>query len=185
MTTPDDRAGERGGAGRGREGDHPGQPGGAPRSLATRQAELVEALTSAKPVPEGFDAFKVDAARVALLRKRAGEVARQWPMLAAGFGDRWKASFSSWAATRPTPGSLRDGWDFARDLDGRGELPAIAGAELAEREARWSYDGSAAPRTRRGPAVRSAAGTIAVQVAGHVRIMRLSYAGTRSRKPST
>jgi len=172
MTTPDDRAGERGGAGRGREGDHPGQPGGAPRSLASRQAELVEALTGGKPVPDGFDAFKVDAARVALLRKRAGEVARQWPMLAAGLGDRWKASFSSWAATRPTLGSLRDGWDFARDLNDKGELPPIAGPELAEREARWSYDGSTAPRTRRAPAVRSAAGTIAVQVAGRVRTIR-------------
>ena len=156
----------------GREGDHPGQPGSAPRSLATRQAELVEALTGGKPVPYGFDAFKVDAARVALLRKRAGEVARQWPMLAAGLGDRWKPSFSSWAAARPTQGSLRDGWDYARDLSSRGELPAIAGAELAEREARWSYDGSSAPRTRRGPAVRSAAGTVIVQVAGRVRIVR-------------
>jgi hypothetical protein len=140
--------------------------------LATRQAELVEALTRGKPVPHGFDAFKVDAARVALLRKRAGEVARQWPMLAAGLGDRWTASFSSWAAARATQGSLRDGWDFARDLSGRGELPAIAGPELAEREARWSYDGSSAPRTRRGPAVRSAAGTVMVQVAGRVRIVR-------------
>jgi hypothetical protein len=163
---------ELGVAGGGREGDHPGQPGGAPRSLATRQAELVEALTGGKPVPYGFDAFKVNAARVALLRKRAGEVARQWPMLAAGFGDRWRTSFSAWAATHPTQGSLRDGWDFARDLTGRGELPPIAGAELAEREARWNYDGSAAPRTRRAPAVRSAAGAVAVQVAGRVRSMR-------------
>jgi len=156
----------------GREGDHPGQPGGAPRSLATRQAELVEALTGGKPVPYGFDAFKVDAARVALLRKRAGEVARQWPMLAAGFGDRWTASFSAWAATRPTQGSLRDGWDFARHLRSKGELPAIAGAELAEREARWSYAGSAAPRARRVPAVRSAAGAVVVQVAGRIRVIR-------------
>jgi hypothetical protein len=140
--------------------------------LAARQAELVEALTCGKPVPYGFDAFKVDAARVALLRKRAGEVARQWPMLAAGFGDRWTISFSSWAAARPTRGSLRDGWDLARDLRSKGELAVLAGAELAEREARWSYDGSAAPRTRRGPALRSAAGTIAVQVAGRVRIVR-------------
>ncbi|MCU7723399.1 hypothetical protein ODJ79_06720 [Actinoplanes sp. KI2] len=153
-------------AGGGREGGHAEQPGGAPRSLATRQAELVEALTRGKPVPPGFDALKVDAARVALLRKRAGEVARQWPMLSAGLGDRWKASFSSWAAERPTQGSLRDGWDLARDLRRKRELPAIAGAELAEREARWSYDGSSAPRARRGPAVRSAVGTVAVQVAG-------------------
>jgi len=167
----DTTAGAHAGRG-GRAGDHAGQPGGAPRSLATRQAELVEALTGGKPVPYGFDALKVDAARVALLRKRAGEVARQWPMLGAGFGDRWKASFSSWAATRPTQGSLRDGWDFARDLNGKGELPPIAGPELAEREARWSYDGSTAPRARRGPAVRSAAGAVVVQVAGRVWTIR-------------
>jgi hypothetical protein len=147
-------------------------PDAAARSLADRQAELVAALTRGTPVPSGFDAGKVDAARIALLRKRAGEVARQWPMLAAGLGARWKASFAAWAAERPTQGSLRDGWDFARDLRSTGELPAIAGAELAEREARWSYDGSAAPRTRRGPALRSAAGAIAVQVAGRVRTLR-------------
>jgi hypothetical protein len=158
--------------GDGRRGDNPGQPGGAPEGLATRQAGLVAALTSGKPVPPGFDLFKVDAARVALLRKRAGEVARQWPMLAAGSGDRWMREFADWAATRPTQGSLRDGWDLARDLRARGALPASAGEELAEREARWIYDGASAPRQRRGPAVRSASGTVVVQFAGHVRVFR-------------
>jgi hypothetical protein len=155
-----------------RGGDHPGQPGGAPESLATRQARLVDALTSGKPVPDGFDLRKVDAARVALLRKRAGEVARQWPMLAASFGERWKPSFAAWAAARPTQGSLRDGWDLARDLLSRDALPATAGEELAEREARWSYDGASAPRPRRGPAVRSAAGAVVLQIAGRVRVIR-------------
>ncbi|WP_433377908.1 hypothetical protein ACQPZX_10725 [Actinoplanes sp. CA-142083] len=154
------------------EGDHPGQPGGAPESLATRQAGLVAALTSGKPVPDGFDLFKVDAARVALLRKRAGEVARQWPMLAAAFGERWKPSFAEWAAARPTQGSLRDGWDLARDLLSRDALPATAGEELAVREARWIYDGASAPRPRRGPAVRSASGAVVLQIAGIVRVIR-------------
>ena len=153
-------------------GDHPGQPGGAARSLATRQAELVEALTSGKPVPAGFDGFRVEAARVALLRKRAGEVARQWPLLATGFGARWKGEFAGWAAARPTRGSLRDGWDLARDLRGRGALPAVAAEELAEREARWRYDGASAPKPRLGPAVRSAAGVVVVQIAGRVRTIR-------------
>ena len=158
--------------GDGPEGDQTGPPGGAPRSLATRQAGLVEALTSGKPVPDGFDLSKVDAARVALLRKRAGEVARQWPLLAAAFGDRWKHEFAAWAATRPTQGSLRDGWDLARDLLARGALPATAGEELAEREVRWVYDGASAPRARRGPAMRSASGAVVVQIAGRVRVIR-------------
>nr|WP_026205400.1 hypothetical protein [Actinoplanes globisporus] len=146
--------------------------GGHRMSLAARQAELVEALTSGKPVPPGFDPDRVNAARVALLRKRAGEVARQWPMLASALGDGWKREFTAWARTRPTQGSLRDGWDFARDL--RADLPAAAGEELAEREARWIYDGASAPRPRRGPAVRSASGTVVVHIAGRVRVMRRS-----------
>ena len=141
-------------------------------SLADRQAGLVAALTSGAPVPEGFDARLVEVARVALLRKRAGEVAKQWPMLAAGLGARWRPEFTAWAATRPTAGSLRDGWDLARELAGRDALPAMAGAELATREATMSYDGRSAPRRRRGPALRRAAGTVVVQFAGTVRILR-------------
>lgn len=109
---------------------------------------------------------------MALLRKRAGEVARQWPMLAAGFGDRWKREFAEWAAARPTRGSLRDGWDLARDLVGRAALPQVAGAELAEREAVWRYDGLSAPRIRRGPALRAASGAVALQIAGRVWLLR-------------
>lgn len=154
------------------EGDPPGQPGGGSRSLADRQADLVGALTSGRRVPDGFDGFRVEAARVALLRKRAGEVARQWPALAAGFGDRWMREFGEWAAARPTQGSLRDGWDLARALTARGALPPMAGAELATREAAWHYDGTEAPRARRGPAVRSAAGFVAGQFAGRVRVVR-------------
>ncbi|GIF21345.1 hypothetical protein BJ973_005206 [Actinoplanes tereljensis] len=140
--------------------------------LAARQAELVEALTAGKPVPAGFDGFRVEAARVALLRKRAGEVSRQWPMLAASFGERWKREFGGWAAARPTQGSLRDGWDMARDLHSRGLLHGPAAEELAEREARLRYNGNATPRPRRTPALRSAAGAVVVQFAGRVRVIR-------------
>jgi hypothetical protein len=140
--------------------------------LAARQAALVEALTAGKPVPEGFAGFRVEAARVALLRKRAGEVSRQWPMLAASFGERWKREFARWAAARPTRGSLRDGWDLARDLLSRGELTGAAAEELAEREATMRYDGAEAPQPRRTPAVRSAAGAVVVQFAGRVRVIR-------------
>ncbi|MCM4081383.1 hypothetical protein [Paractinoplanes hotanensis] len=141
-------------------------------SLADRQLALVEALTAGRPVPEGFDGFRFEAARLALLRKRAGEVARHWPMLAASFGDRWKREFATWAAARPTLGSLRDGWDLARDLTRRGALPPMAAAELAEREAAWRYDGASAPSSRRIPTVRTASGAIALQVAGRVWLLR-------------
>jgi hypothetical protein len=152
--------------------DHDAQPGGASRSLADRQAALVATLTSGSPVPDGFDARGVEAARVALLRKRAGEVAGQWPLMAAAFGDGWTREFVRWAARRPTRGSLRDGWDLARELAERDALPAAAGEELAAHEAAWRYDGTAAPQVRRGPALRRAAGSTAVQIAGRVRILR-------------
>jgi len=141
-------------------------------SLAEQQAALVAALTSGAPVPPGFDTRLVEVARVALLRKRAGEVARQWPELAAAFGGRWLREWSAWAAERPTQGSLRDGWDLARDLAARGSLPREAAAELASREAAMRYDGRSAPRPRRLPAVRTVAGSVALQTRGRVRILR-------------
>ncbi|AGL15714.1 hypothetical protein [Actinoplanes sp. N902-109] len=118
-------------------------------SLADRQAELVAALTSGAPVPAGFDPRLVEIARIALLRKRGGEVARQWPALAGSFGPTWLREWAAWAATRPTRGSLRDGWDLARELRDHGTLGEAAGRELAAREKLLSYDGTSAPRPRR------------------------------------
>ena len=141
-------------------------------SLADRQAALVAALTAGAPVPPGFDARLVEVARVALLRKRAGEVARQWPQLAAALGTGWLPAFTAWAATRPTRGSLRDGWDLARDLASSRALPRAAGEELAAREATLHYDGTTAPRARRAPAVRLAGGSVVAQFAGRVRTLR-------------
>ena len=147
-----------------------GQPGGRARSLADRQADLVAALTSGAPVPEGFDARLVETARVALLGKRAGEVARVWPALAAAHGRGWRRAFAAWAAARPTQGSLRDGWDMARSLGDA--IAPDAAEELAVREAAWTYDGSSAPRRRRLPAVRRRGPAVAVQLAGRVRTVR-------------
>jgi hypothetical protein len=119
-------------------------------SLARRQEELVAALVAGAPVPPGFDPALVGAARQALLRKRAGEVARVWPMLAAcAAGHRWAAEFAAWAAGRPPRGSLRDGWDLARAWSAAGRLAGPAARELAEREAAWRYDGTSEPRRRR------------------------------------
>jgi hypothetical protein len=156
--------------GRSREGkgDHAGRPGAAAGSLARRQAELVATLTSAAPVPDGFDPRLIDTARVALLRKRAGEVAKLWPALAASHGREWHRAFAAWAAGRPTRGSFRDGWDFARVRD----LRPDAAEELAAREAAYVYDGTSAPRPRRLPAVRRGDRGLIVQLAGRVRILR-------------
>jgi len=140
--------------------------------LATRQAALVATLVSGAAVPAGFDPRLVGVAREALLRKRAGDVARHWPLLAAGLADRWQPTFTQWAAVRPTQGSLRDGWDLARTLAADGPLPEPAAEELAVREAGWRYDGSTAPRPRRLPAVRRVADGVVVQFAGRIRILR-------------
>ncbi|SCL15491.1 hypothetical protein GA0070616_0744 [Micromonospora nigra] len=143
-----------------------------PGDLAARQAELVAALVAGGADPPGFDSAPLAAARAALLRKRAGDVARHWPLLAAGLGQRWSAAFARWAANRPTTGSLRDGWDLARELRDRGELPALGAEELAAREATARYDGRTAPRPRRLPGLGRAGGAVAVQLAGRVRLLR-------------
>ncbi|MEU1756467.1 hypothetical protein ABZ436_27945 [Micromonospora matsumotoense] len=139
--------------------------------LAARQAALVAALVAGAPVPAGFVADRVDAARTALLRKRAGEVARHWPLLAAGLGDAWWGTFRDWAAGRPTAGSLRDGWDLARELRDRAALPPLGAEELVVREAVHRYDGRQPPRHRRLPAFARTGGAVALQLAGRVRLL--------------
>lgn len=145
--------------------------------FAARQAALVAALVAGAEVPDGVDARHLAIARRALLRKRAGEVAAAWPLLATSLrdsaGETWAASFAAWAARRPPAGSLRDGWDLARHLAAAGELAPLARAELAEHEVTWRYDGRAAPSRRRLPAVRRIPGGLVLQMAGRVRTIRL------------
>lgn len=105
---------------------------GAQGSLGERQAELVAALVAGAAVPPGFDVGLVESARLALLRKRAGDVARHWPRLAASFGARWPEVFAEWAAGRPPQGGWQDGMDLARSLP----LTGAAAAELAARTPR-------------------------------------------------
>lgn len=140
-------------------------PGREPRAdLAARQAALVAALVSGGPVPEGFDPHRVAAARKALLRKRAGLVARIWPMLATEC--RWPDRFTRWAAGRTPHGALRDGFDFARHLRAQGGLSPAATVELAEYEVLWRYDGRRSPRRRRLPTLRRAGDVWLVQIHG-------------------
>jgi hypothetical protein len=140
--------------------------------LARTQAALVAALVAGAPTPPGFDEQLVRATASTLRVKRAGEVAHAWPALAASFGPRWTSTFAGWAEGRAPAGSLRDGWDFARELAGRGALGGAAHVELAEREARWRYDGTAAPVARRAPAVRRAPAALVLQIGGRVRTWR-------------
>jgi len=152
------------------------QPGPAARragpearavGLAARQAELVAALVGGGDVPAGFDAHRVGAAAAALRRKRAGEVARVWPLLAASLGPRWPELFGAWAAGREPAGSFLDGWAFARAQRAAGTLPALAIGELAAVEAGWVLrDGVA--RRRRAPAVRRGGGLVVFQVGGRL-----------------
>ncbi|BCL12773.1 hypothetical protein [Micromonospora sagamiensis] len=146
-------------------------------SLADRQAALVAALVAGADAPPGFDTHRLDAARTALLRKRAGEVGRHWPLLAAGLGRAWPATFLGWAAGRPTRGGLRDGWDLARTLRADGTLPPMAAGELAVREATSHYDGERPPRLRRLPAVVRVGDAVAVQLAGRVRLHGTRHPG--------
>jgi hypothetical protein len=123
--------------------------------LARRQAELVASLVGGEPTPAGFDESRLAATRRALLRKRAGEAAKAWPLLAAGLGPGWPDAFAADRAGTEPVGGLRDGWDLARSLGARGELPDGAAAELRAREADLRYDGLSAPRPRRRWALRA------------------------------
>ncbi|GAA1760741.1 hypothetical protein [Luedemannella helvata] len=148
--------------------------------LAGAQAALVAALVTGAPAPPGFDQDGVRAAAAALLRKRAGEVAAAWPVLAASFGPRWTVTFARWATTRPTRGSLRDGFDLARHLRAGGALGAGALEELATREAQWRYRDGGEARRRRLPAVRRVRGATVAQAFGRVWVRRAKRPRARS-----
>src|SRR5215217_3750391 len=100
--------------------------------LAAEQAALVRALVDGGPVPGGFDPERVRATSAALARKRAREVARTWPGLAAELGPDFTGRFLADAARRPPPargGALADGLAFADALAGEGRLPDSARVE--------------------------------------------------------
>jgi hypothetical protein len=104
--------------------------------LAARQAALVAALVAGGPPPPGFDADLLAVAARALRRKRAGEVARAWPLLAASLGSGFAGQFGAWAEGRPSAGSFADGLAFARSLRDAGVLPPLGATELDQREGR-------------------------------------------------
>jgi hypothetical protein len=114
---------------------------GGRERLAAEQAALVRSLVAGGPVPDGFDPDRVRATAAALARKRAREVARVWPALAADLGDSFTDRFVAYAAGRPSPtpgGALADGLAFARDLARRGRLSGDARVEAMVAAARLS-----------------------------------------------
>jgi hypothetical protein len=124
--------------------------------LADEQAALVRALVDGGPVPAGFDPDRVRATAAALARKRAREVARAWPALAAELGDDFTARFLADAARRPPPargGALADGLAFAgalahtRRLSGDVRVEAmLAAARLSASPARLAAAVAGPPR---------------------------------------
>lgn len=141
--------------------DPPGEFAISPResavpaqSLADRQAALVAALVAGAPDPAGFDPVRLDATRRALLRKRAGEAAKHWPLLAASLGPEWAPTFARRHAGHESLGPLCDGWDVARAVRDRGALTPGAAGELDRAESHLAYDGESFPRPHRGARLR-------------------------------
>jgi hypothetical protein len=126
------------------------------KPLAQRQAELIACLVAGGPVPKGFDAGRLEATRKALLRKRSGEVARAWPVLAASYGDAWHETFAGWAEGKPPLGSVTDGYDFAL------EHPPTGAAEVEL----MVYEVS----RRKPPAFKYRRRVLVVNISGKVRV---------------
>lgn len=121
--------------------------------LARAQAELARALALGAPVPEGFNAERVQAAADSLLAKRRRQVQRVWPVLAAALGEEYAARFNAWARESPLPleaSALVDGRRFAEALRVHGVLPAEARAAVWEFDFRWRLTPEGGVERRRG-----------------------------------
>jgi hypothetical protein len=102
--------------------------------LAARQQELVAALVSDGPVPEGFDPARVAAVRLGLARKRLGGLGQHFPALAAAVRADpalWHSYFEWHVSHQPRPqaGYFADGAALVDFLDLQGRLPAEATRE--------------------------------------------------------
>ncbi|WP_280468893.1 hypothetical protein [Nocardia cyriacigeorgica] len=85
----------------------------AVQALADQQAALVRALVAGAATPPGFDDEALRAAETALLRKRAGILARHNPMLAHSAGPDFEQRFVAWARGRPKTSTHSDITGFA------------------------------------------------------------------------
>jgi hypothetical protein len=114
-------------------------PADARRRLAGMQATLVATLVRQEPPPPGFDPDLVDAAREALLRKRAREAALAWPSLRDDLGEDFGPAFLRHTSRTPPPewgGPRADGWLFGRRLE-RASISERTRAELAIAGTEW------------------------------------------------
>jgi hypothetical protein len=99
--------------------------------LAARQRELVRALLAGGPVPDGFDAHRLDVEARSLRSTRRSVAARLRPDLVDALGDRFRPLFDAWAVDHPKP----SGSSFRTDL-GRFEAWLYAGGHLEPPRAR-------------------------------------------------
>jgi hypothetical protein len=88
------------------------------RALAERQLQLVDALCGAAEPPDGIDPGQLKRAARSLHAKRARGVAKTWPVLERGLGERFDLFFAGYAQGNvlPTGGAVEDGPAFARWL---------------------------------------------------------------------
>ncbi|MBM7112404.1 hypothetical protein [Archangium primigenium] len=127
--------------------------------LARAQEALVRALGTGGPIPEGFDAARVQAAADALLSKRRRGVRRAWPLVSAAMGEAFTADFNTWARAHPLEGvephAGADGCRYARALREGGRLPSgRAEEELMRFELRWCLTPEGGVVARRGWSAR-------------------------------
>src|SRR5688500_6577465 len=141
--------------------------------LAAAQARLVAALTGAAPPPDGFDERGVALTARTLVHKRRAGVAKAWPAIADGLGERFTALFAEYAAdmTMPPTGTLADGREFALWLRQRGNLPDAARLPVLLDRARRGWPIRVARAVRRT--------VIAVRVWGRVYWWRVGFGRSR------
>jgi hypothetical protein len=127
------------------------------RRYGDEQAAFLHALRTGDPPPPGFAADDLAAASQSLIRKRARQVAADWPALVHALGPGYDEMFEGFARTTPPPvegEGLADGFAFARQL-GPDALTDDARAELLMARAIFTTRSGAA-RFRRGPFVAGA-----------------------------
>lgn len=85
-------------------------------TLAQRQEALVRALVTGSALPPGFDTDRLQVAADALLRKRAGLVARHLTLVHAELGCEFTTLFMAWARGAGADRCGRDGTSWADAL---------------------------------------------------------------------
>nr|WP_051722737.1 DUF692 domain-containing protein [Streptomyces albus] len=87
--------------------------------LAVAQTALLSSLVAGTPAPDGFDRTRLGVQSRALVRKRAGVIAKVAPELPRILGPRFRAEFAGYARNRPITGGYRqDALSFAEHVLG-------------------------------------------------------------------